>query len=101
MLLDRPVREIVSGRKVVAVAGTPEALTAAALSISWVIVTAETDNTGLIAVGDTAIDAAAGTQQGTILAAGQSATIPIDDLSKVYIDASVAGDGVAFNYGQV
>lgn len=86
------------GRKVVAAAGTDEAL-AASTVCRWVIVTAETDNTGLISVGPGAVAAEATAQTGTILAAGDSAMFPVGNLSLLRVDATVTGDGVAYSYG--
>lgn len=86
------------GRKVTVTAGTRLAL-AASTACRWVIVTAETDNTGLIAVGPGNVVAAAGTQEGTILAAGDSVTFAVTDLATIKVDSTVSGDGVAYSYG--
>ena len=86
------------GRKVVTSAGTEVAL-ASATACSWVQVTAETDNTGVIVVGASTVVAALSTRRGTPLNAGDSVTVPADDLANVYIDSTVNGDGVTFIYG--
>ena len=95
----RVISQFIAGtddRKVVAAAGTPEALGTTA--IIGVCIVAESDNTGNIAVGmSNAVRAAAGSQKGlAILAARESVFVPAQSLANVWIDASVSGDGVAF-----
>lgn len=86
------------GVKTVATAGTDVAL-ATSKGVKWVIVQAQTDNTGLIAVGTSGVDATEATGNGVALAASESVTIPIDDLANIYIDATVSGDGARYTYG--
>jgi hypothetical protein len=86
-----------NGRKVVAAAGTAEAL-AASTSCKTVAITAELDNTGVIVVGGSTVVAALATRQGVPLQAGDTITIDIDNLNDVYIDSTVNGDGVTYTY---
>lgn len=88
--------DITDGRKVVAAAATAEALSAGTLLVNYVIITAETDNTGVIAVGASTVVAAEATRRGIPLNAGDSITLNSVDLSEVYIDATVSGDGVTY-----
>ena len=88
---------ISEGRKVVASAGTAEAL-GASTTVKEVMITAETNNTGMITVGGSGVIAAAATREGTPLYPGDSAIIQIDDLASVYIDSTVNGDGVTYIY---
>jgi hypothetical protein len=88
---------IADNRKVVASAGTREAL-AASTACKKVIITAETDNTGVIAVGGTTVVAALATRRGTPLLAGDSIELEIDDLNDINIDSTVTGDGVTYTY---
>lgn len=81
-----------------ATAGTAVQLSTTPTAIISVNVQAETDNTGLIAVGGSSVDATATSQEGTILSAGQSTQLAIDDLSIIYIDSTVNGDGVTYTY---
>lgn len=85
------------GRKVVAAAGTAEAL-ATSTACKRVIIMAETNNTGVITVGGSTVVAALATRQGIPLNAGDSVTITIDNLSKIYLDTTVNGDGVTYYY---
>ena len=100
-LLDNPVPGIGGGRATVTTATTAEVLTTANTSVAWVIIQAETNNTGLIAVGDSSVVAAAGTQSnGVILSAGESVTLPVADINDLYIDSTVSTDGVMYFYGK-
>lgn len=93
-------RAIGHGVRVVTTAGTDVALTTTSTAAHWVVVQAQTDNTGWIAVGTSGVDATEATGTGVLLDAGESVTIPIDDLANVYIDATVNGEGVRYTYGQ-
>ena len=86
------------GSKTVTTAGTAEALSATALPVDFVSVTAKIANTGTVAVGSSTVVAAAATQRGAPLLAGESISIGAVDLSLVYIDATVSGEGVTFMY---
>ena len=91
-------RYIRDGRKVVAVAGTAEALSASTVPILEVTITAEEDNTNMVVVGHSTVVAALATRQGTPLMAGESYTIDITNLMAVYIDAVTSGEGVTYSY---
>lgn len=86
------------GRKVVTTAGTAVAMVSTTTPVSWVIITAETDNTGVIAVGASTVVATVLTRRGIPLSAGDSATLATVDLLNVYLDATVSGDGVTYCY---
>lgn len=96
--VDHPTTGIGHGVTTVTTAGTDVAL-AASTAAKWVIVQAQTDNTGLIAVGATGVDATVATGNGVLLAAGQVVVLPIDNLADVFIDSTVNGDGVRYTYG--
>ena len=89
---------------VVTTAGTREQLTAdaaftdLAAPLKSICITAETDNTSIVVVGGSTVVAALATRRGTPLAAGQSITYYVDDLSDIYVDALVNGEGVTFSY---
>lgn len=86
------------GVKTVTTAGTDEAL-ASSTACRWVSIQAQTDNTGVIAVGASGVDATVATGTGVALAAGDTFTLEITNLATVYIDATVSGDGVRYTYG--
>jgi len=85
------------GVKTVTTAGTDVAL-ATSTSARWVIIQAQTDNTGVIAVGEAGVDATVATGTGVALAAGESISLPCEDLGSIYIDSTVNGDGVRYTY---
>ena len=78
------------GVKTVTTAGTDVVL-ASSKSAKWIIIQAQTDNTGVIAVGGSGVDGTVATGTGVALAAGESVSLPIDDLANIYIDATVNG----------
>lgn len=93
-----PTTGLNTGRKVVTTAGTAVAL-ASSTTCKWVAITAETDNTSTIVIGDSGVIASLSTREGVPLGAGDSIVIPIDNLADVYIDSLVNGEGVTFLYG--
>jgi hypothetical protein len=86
-----PPNSIINGQKDVAAAGTAEALGGPTAIVS-VTIKALGDNTGNIYVGDSSVDSS----NGFILEPGDSVSLDIDDLSDVYIDAQVNGEGVSY-----
>lgn len=92
-----PYSTITSGRKTVTTPGTAVTL-GASTAIKAIIVTTLQTNGDIVAVGGSTVLAAEGTRNGTPLYPGQSVVMYINDLASVYIDAVVAGEGVAFNY---
>lgn len=95
--VNHPNTTVEDGRKVVTTSGTAVAL-AASTACKEVVVTAETDNTGIVVVGGSTVVAALSTRRGTPLAAGDSMTLRISNLANVFIDSTVNGDGVTFTY---
>lgn len=91
-------RQIIDGRKVVAAVGTRERLVAAGAGdeVYLIRVTAETDNTGVVVVGADTVVAALATRRGTPLAAGESVTFEQVVSSDIWLDVTVAGEGVTF-----
>lgn len=85
------------GRKVVTTAGTAVTLAASAAS-KEVTITAELNNTGTVTVGGSTVVDATATRQGSPLYPGDTITIATDNLTEVYIDAEVNGDGVTYSY---
>ena len=88
---------IANGRKVVTTAGTAVVL-AASTPCTKVDITAETDNTGIISVGGSGVIALLATRQGVPLNAGDTYSLDITNLTTVYIDSTVSGDGVTFSF---
>lgn len=92
----------IDDRKVVAAGGTPVQLVTAITPCAGVWLCAESDNTGVMAVGfSNAVRAALGSQKGArILAAREGVFIHVADASALWIDASVSSDGVVFSIVQ-
>jgi hypothetical protein len=86
------------GVTTVTTAGTDVAL-AGSTAAKWVTIQSQTDNTGWIAVGATGVDATEATGNGVLLDAGESVTLPIDNLADIFIDSTVNGEGVRYTYG--
>lgn len=82
-----------SGTRAVATAGTQVKLSNTSIACYQVMITAAPANSGDIFVGDKDVD-----NTYVALAAGDSHTIDIDDVSKVWIDAATNGEGVDFTY---
>ncbi len=92
-VLDTAPSSLASGSKTVAAAGTAEALATATTCVQ-VAIQALASNTGNVYVGGSSVAAGAG----IALAATQSVVIPIDNLSKVYLDVDNNGEGVSYFY---
>ena len=90
--------DIVDGRKTVDAAGTAEALSASSLVADFIIITAETNNTGVITVGASTVVATIATRRGVPLNAGDTISLGGVDLADVYLDTTVSGDGVTYLY---
>lgn len=85
-------------RKTVTTAGTAEKLSATALPIRRAVVCALSTNTGVVVVGGSGVIAAAGTRNSPYLNAGDTIELGSVDLSAVYVDSTVNGEGVAVYY---
>lgn len=88
---------IAHGVTTVTTAGTDVAL-AASTAAKRVTIQAQTDNTGLIAVGASGVDATVATGTGIILNPGDSFEMDIDNLADVFIDSTVNGEGCRYMY---
>lgn len=85
------------GVTTVTTAGTDVVL-AGSTACKRAIIQSQTDNTGLIAVGASGVDATVATGTGIILYPGDSIEIDIDNLADIYIDSTVNGEGVRYTY---
>ena len=93
-IVEAPPTDIGDGSCTVTTAGTRVQLTTTPTPCKKVLITANGANTGNIYVGGATITSGRGKQ----LVPLQDVEIWIDDLSKVYIDASVSLEGVAYVY---
>lgn len=86
------------GRRTVTTAGTAVRLDTTAIKCSKVEITALINNVDVVVVGSSTVVAAEATRRGTPLMQGDSVTLYVNDLSKIYIDAVNSGDGVSYSY---
>lgn len=94
----RPATTINSGRQTVATPGVAVKLISAVTPASKVIITAPAENGGAVYVGASNVSAVSGSQRGLLLNPTGSATLDIDSVDKVWIDAEISGDDVTFTY---
>ena len=98
LLTTHSVTGIVDGVKTVTTYGTDVALVGSSTPCKKVDIQAQTDNTGVIAVGATGVDATVATGTGIILNAGDVYSLEVEDLEDIYIDSLENGEGVRFTY---
>lgn len=85
---------VISGRKTVADAATPEAVASAKTLVHWVDITALSSNAATVTIGASGVSN--GTQSGITLSAGDTHTWFDVDLSTVFVDVATNGEGVAY-----
>jgi len=95
--INHTITGMADGITSVATAGTDVTL-GPTTTIKKVDIQAQTDNTGLIAIGNTGVDATESTGTGVILYPGDTFTLEINQLATVFIDSTVSGEGVRFVY---
>lgn len=84
--------------RTVTTAGTRVQLSTTAIRCSKVEITAKINNVDFVVVGGSTVVAAEATRRGTPLAQGDTLTLYVNDLSKIYLDAVTSGDGVTYVY---
>ena len=92
---------ITSDRKTVTTAATAERLSSTQLLCDVLVITAETDNTGIITVGGSAVVGALATRKGIPLTVGKSTVMIAPEGKKinlydVWLDTTVNGDGATY-----
>lgn len=92
-----------TGRTTVTTAGTAVQLSTTATPYSQVTLCAETDNTGIITVGDSGVVAALATRRGVPLNANDCYTVGFnsksgDTLNNIWLDTTVNTDGVTYHW---
>lgn len=93
----KQITTIGHGVTTVTTAGTDVAL-AASTACKRITIQAQTDNTGVIAVGGSGVDATVATGTGILLFPGDAYELDIDNLADVFIDSSVNGEGVRYTW---
>lgn len=88
---------VITGQKDVTAAGSPEQLDDLAIPDGFgVTIIAKTGNTGYIYLGATEADCASSSSRFDGLSAGLAVSLKIENLNKVWVDASVNGEGVSW-----
>ncbi len=99
-IAEQPTVALASGRKTSATPGTAVPLVGGSTPCRWVDVSALPENTAAAAIGDSLVNATAGAQRGAMV---YPTTNPmryvVDDVSRLYLDVKVIGEGVCFTYG--
>jgi hypothetical protein len=85
-----------SGKKIISTAGTRETLVNTSTPCKEVLIMALPTNTGEIWVGDSNVSAS--DNIGVVLYSKDAVLIEIDNLQKVYLDATIDGEGVSYIY---
>lgn len=86
-----------TGQQVVAAAGTPVKLPDFRVGEDCsLVIKAKKTNTGIIGVGYSSVTAALSATDNFQLEAGEAVKLKVDSPAKVWIDASVSGEGVEF-----
>ena len=86
------------GRQKTTTAGTAVALASSATPCRKVAITAFPENTDVVVVGASTVVGALATRRGVSLPPGSSVEIRVDDVSKVYLDSVVSGEGISYVY---
>lgn len=84
------------GTATVTTAGTPIQLPSVA--VSRVYLQANPNNTGEIVVGSSSVVASVSTRRGVAIFSTQWVEFKIDNLNKLYVDATVSGDKINYTY---
>lgn len=95
-LYDNTAASFTTARTAVTTAGTAVPLSTTATRIGSVIIQAHLTNTGTITVGDSNVVASSGSRRGITLNPGDTITIDAAQLSSLYIDSTVNGEGVSY-----
>ena len=93
--------KIVSGKTTVTTSGTAVRITATSTPCGGVWISGDVGNSGVVYVGDSAVDGVSGQCRGiSVEPAGNAIFIPVNNLDLLYVDAGANGDVVAWAYVQ-
>jgi hypothetical protein len=96
--MQTPFTKLQDSRTLIPTPGSRIQLNTTSTPCGKLTVTALESNAGEVVYGGTTVVAALGTRSGTPLVPGQSVDIPIDDLSKVWLDTLNSNDGVSYTW---
>ncbi len=93
-------KNISTGQKNVTTSGTPVQLTGQSIDDDQsIVIKAKAANTGIITVGNSSPNALNSGSGHFKLAAGEAIELEAADASRIFIDATVSGEGVEFLIG--
>lgn len=92
----------VTGQKSVTAAGTAERLSTASNFCSMIVLSGDGNNTDVVVIGNSSVDATEATRKGLVLFPGQTEYMygPSGtrlSLKDTWVDSETSGDGVSFN----
>ena len=87
---------LTGGRRVVTTAGTAVQLSTTSTICQLVQITALVTNTAVVFVGGSDVLTTVGSENGTPLNPGDTWEAPMQNLTQVYLDARVSGEGVSY-----
>lgn len=95
--------ELTSGSKTVASAGVRERVTSLSTFAQWVDIQAKCSNTGNVYIGGTAVSSLVGITLTpcSMVSVGNMAMGYVLDLTDVWVDSAVNGEGVVLNYWSI
>lgn len=93
-----PYTKLQSNNGTIAIAGTAVQISVSSIPCGQLTITANEGNAGEIVYGGSNVVAAAIGRIGVPLVQGQSVTLLIDDLSKVWFDTVNSGDGFSYSW---
>ena len=96
--LQATFKHVVSGTQTVVTAGTAVQLVATPTQAKRLDVTGGYGNTDIVTIGGSGVVGAQTGRKGVPLAAGNTYTFTITDVSQVWVDAVHSGDTISFNY---
>ena len=89
---------LTGGTTTITTAGTPERITTTTTPIRRVWIQALDTNTGVVAIGGMNVDETPATRKGLAIFATQGQWFEVSDLSIIWLDVSVGGEGVNYLY---
>lgn len=96
---NKTLMNIKGDRKVVVTAGTALVLSATPVPVDYLVITPLHSNTGVVAVAGAEAKATAGSEKGWIAVKDSNPLVLHNiDLSQIYVDASVNGEGISYVY---
>lgn len=95
-----PINQIIDGKKTSTSPGTAVQFSATKVPCSYVEVQALETNTKQVAVGGPLVKEAVASRAGVVLQPGEGRVFYVIDLSELWLDPQVSGEGVGYQVGR-